>query len=223
VSFLGIICGLQLEAKCFELAKYSDKIRVAVSAANPQRAETEARRLSDAGAKGLLSFGLCAALDPKLKPGDLVAPSQILSDHDLWGISPFLVGRAAVHCEFGLGSDRIIADVEEKSKLFKSTKAAIVDMESHRVGKICNDKNIPFFVLRVVCDPARQAIPKSAANAIDDEGRMRPFAVARGLLMHPGEFSDLMRLKKQTEIAQQTLRRAAAQEVPRILRGIELV
>lgn len=223
MSFLGIICGLQLEAKCFANVGYGDKIRVAISAAKPDRAEEEARRLCKAGAKGLLSFGLCGGLDPNLRAGNLVAPNEIKSSGDAWGISPFLVGRSVVRAEAGLGSDRVIGDVEEKRSLFQSTGCAFVDMESHRIGKICREFNIPFFVLRAVCDPARQAIPKSAANAIDDEGATKPFAVAGGLFKHPGEFADLMRLKKQTDAAVQTLKTAARQDVPAILRSVELV
>lgn len=203
--------------------KYADKIRVAVCAAKPDRAETEARRLAKQGAKGLLSFGFCGGLDPKLKPGDLVAPRQILSNGDVWGISPFWVGRQVIHAEFGLGRDKIVSDVDQKADLFKTTRSAVVDMESHRIGKVCNEMNIPFFVLRAVSDPADQAIPKSATNAIDKHGNAMLLTVAGNLLKNPREISDLIRLKKQTDIALGALKSAAAKELPLILRSVELV
>lgn len=223
MGFLGIICGLQMEADCFVGVGYSDRIRVAISAAKPDRAEAEALRLVKEGAKGLISFGLCGGLDPKLKAGDLVAPNQIICKRDMWGISPFLIGRSVVQAEFGLGSDEVITSVEEKTALFQSTGSTVVDMESHRIGKVCSASNIPFFVLRAVCDPAGQSIPAAAAHAIDDQGRTRPMAVASGLFRNPGDFADLMRLKKQTEAALATLKNAAANEVPGILRSVELV
>lgn len=212
-----------MEAECFVDVGYSDRIRIAVSAAKPDRAEAEALRLAREGAGGLISFGLCGGLDPKLKAGDLVAPNQIICKQDMWGISPFLIGRSVVQAEFGLGSDQVISNVEEKTALFQSTGAAIVDMESHRIGKVCCDWNIPFFVLRAVCDPAGQSIPAAAAHAIDDQGKTRPLAVAAGLFKNPGDFADLMRLKKQTEAALATLKIAASSEVPGILRSVELV
>lgn len=212
-----------MEADCFAEVGYSDRIRVVVSAAKPDRAEAEALRLAKEGAGGLISFGLCGGLDPKLKAGDLVAPNQIMCKQDMWGISPFLIGRSVVQAELGLGSDKVILNVEEKSSLFDSTGSAIVDMESHRIAKVCSAYNIPFFVLRAVCDPADQAIPAAAAHAIDDQGKTRPMAVAAGLIRNPGDFGDLMRLKKQTEAALATLRNAASNEVPGILRSVELV
>lgn len=223
MGFLGIICGLQMEADCFADIEYSDKIRIAVSAAKPDRAEAEARQFALEGARGLISFGLCGGLDPKLKAGDLVAPNQIIANQDMWGISPFLIGRSVVQAEFGLGSDRVVPDVEEKASLHRSTGSAIVDMESHRIGAVCSACNIPFFVLRAVCDPADQSIPAAAAHAIDDRGKTRPMAVAAGLIRNPGDFADLMRLKKQTETALATLRNAASKEVPGILRSVELI
>jgi len=48
-------------------------------------------------------------------------------------------------------------------------------------------------------------------------------AVAAGLIKNPGDLPDLMRLKKQTETALATLRNAASNEVPGILRSVELV
>jgi len=212
-----------MEAECFADVGYSEKIRIAVSAAKPDRAEAEARQFAQEGARGLISFGLCGGLDPKLKAGDLVAPNQIVCKQDMWGISPFLIGRSVVQAEFGLGSDIVVSNVEEKALLHQATGSAIVDMESHRIGEVCSACNIPFFVLRAVCDPANQSIPAAAAHAIDDHGKTRPMAVAAGLIKNPGDLPDLMRLKKQTETALATLRNAASNEVPGILRSVELV
>jgi len=98
-----------MEAECFADIGYSDRIRIAVSAAKPDRAEAEARRFAQEGARGLISFGLCGGLDPNLKAGDLVAPNQIVCKQDMWGISPFLIGRSVVQAEFGLGSDTVVS------------------------------------------------------------------------------------------------------------------
>jgi hypothetical protein len=133
------------------------------------------------------------------------------------------VGRTVSTPQFGLGSDRVVADVEEKRFLYETTKSSIVDMESHRVGQVCQARNIPFFVLRAVCDPAGQAIPVSCDHAIDKNGDTRPLAVMAGLLRHPREFADLMRLKKQTKVAMAALEAALRNELPQILRSVEFV
>lgn len=220
MSFLGIICGLEMEARCFAGVPYADRIRVAISAARPERAEAETRRLAEAGAAGLVSFGLCGGLDPLLKPGDLVVPQRIVADAGEWGVSPFLVGRAVRTVAAALGSDRIVAAPTDKAALFRDTGAAVVDMESHRIARAAGEANLPLFVLRAVCDPAGQTIPRAVRDVIDTSGRTSLSAVVQGLLRHPGELADLMRLKACTDAALAALGRAARAELPRILRNL---
>ncbi len=223
MSFLGIICGLKLEADCLKGYRFADTARIAISGARPDQAESEARRLCDEGAKGLLSFGLCGGLDPDLRPGNLVVPSELEHDTQIWGISPFIVSRKVIRTPLGLGRDTVVADPEEKARLYQETGATIVDMESHRIAKVCQERTIPFYVLRAVCDPARQALPESAADAVDASGRARPLRVLRGLINNPGEIFDLVRLMRQTDAAKAALKRAAHTEVPNILRSVQLV
>ena len=222
-SFLGIVCGLKMEARSLEGAGHAEKLRVGVSAAKPERAEAIARQMAREGAVGLVSFGLCGALDPDLRAGDLVVPDRIVANGDTWDVTPLPDGGTARNVETGLGSEDVIGNPDQKSSLFASSGAAIVDMESHRLAAVAAEMNLPFYVLRAVSDEAGQAIPVSALSAVNDQGGTRPLSVILGLMGRPGDLPALMGLKKGTDRAMETLKNAARTELPRILRSVELV
>jgi len=79
-GFIAIICGLKSEAQAVSAVLDGSKIRVGVSGANAERAETLARKFCEDGAMAVISIGISGGLDPALKPGDLIIGDKIIGD-----------------------------------------------------------------------------------------------------------------------------------------------
>jgi nucleoside phosphorylase len=75
---LGIVCGMAAEARALGRWARDPRVAVAISAGRPDRAETEARCLVEAGVGTLLSWGIAGALDPALGPGALIVPDEVI-------------------------------------------------------------------------------------------------------------------------------------------------
>jgi len=105
-----------------------------------------------------------------------------------------------------VGSETIVADPEEKQKIYRQTGAVVVDMESHRVAKVAAAVDVPFLVIRAVSDTSVQGIPKSAIGAINENGTPRYGKVISGLFRQPGDLPKLIRLSKDTDRALASLR-----------------
>lgn len=217
---LGIVVGLEMEAGCLRPAfpPAAPPPLIAVSGANSARAGTAARALVREGAKYLLSFGLAGGLDPRRQPGTLIVASSVIAPDGhrfacdpgwcarLLGMGrdgpPLLVAELA-------GSDTPVAGPPEKLRLFKATRAAAVDMESHVVAAVAAQAKIPFLAVRAVADPAHRAIPEAALAGVAPDGRQQPLRVLIRLLGKPWETAALLRLAIDSRAALAVLRRVA--------------
>jgi adenosylhomocysteine nucleosidase len=189
-AFVGIVTGSAAEAKALT-ALQAPGFRIAISAADSQKAKRQAQEFVRQGAVGLVSIGLCGALDPALKTGDIIRPH--------WVLGPPLMKRRTIEPgEPGdgillYGSDAVIASSARKAELFGKTGAVAVDMESHRVAKVAARAKLPFFCLRVVADTADENLPLGAAFLLDEMGSVRPSRLLHLLATEPLETVRMMR------------------------------
>ena len=190
---------------------------------NPHRL----RQLLDArvppGCRAVVSFGIAGGLDPALKPGDVVVGTGVVSEDgrraaDL-DLSATLLNRLS-----GIGSRVIAADlagvdtavlaVDGKTELRATTGAAAVDMESHVAAAFAGQHGLPFAALRVICDPASQALPAFAAEALTADGEPDIAAVFFAFARGRARLGDLMRLAKDSNAAFAALGRCRARLGP---------
>jgi hopanoid-associated phosphorylase len=173
----------------------------------------------------LLSFGLCGALDPALRAGDVLiadavvgAAGRIAAD-GAWTRS---LRAALPDARRGAmsGGDVIVATPAAKAALARASGAAAVDMESHHVATAAQAHGLPFAVLRAVSDDARQALPRAAAAGFGSDGEPDVAAVIRALARAPWELPALIRVAIEAERAFKALERAAAR-LPALPRGAE--
>ncbi|HEV2674211.1 MAG TPA: hypothetical protein VGV37_06675 [Aliidongia sp.] len=220
---LGILTGLQTEARCLSAGGDKDRAptrTVALSGARIDGARTAARRLVDAGATHLLSFGLAGGLDPALQPGMLLLPERLLISH---GTS--LPVDAAWHAAARkilatcqpvtaptIGSYDAVATVADKAALFKQTRAVAVDMESHVLAQTA--PALPLLIVRVVADTSRDTLPPAALVSIRLDGSTNLLAVFGSVLRRPLQVPALMRLGRAAAKAEATLREAARLGLP---------
>ncbi len=176
------------------------------------------------GATGLLSFGLAGGLDPALRPGMVIVPERVVVGGGLLFPLPLREGvniptDPALNQRLGgatphaiLGGEAIAASAAEKHRLWQTTGAAAIDLESGAVARAAAGHGLPFAVLRVICDPAGRDLPPAALTALDGRGAIGLLRVIGSLIARPGQFPGLMQLAADAAAA----RRALAERVAAI-------
>ncbi|MBS1211741.1 MAG: phosphorylase [Proteobacteria bacterium] len=201
------------EGKCLEL---ENGALLALSHAGREAAARAASRLIDAGATALVSWGCAAALDPRLNPGDLLLPRQMLgAGGDTLAISPDwrdriqkrLAPHLPVHDAPIAESVDIVSTAEAKAALFSATGAAALDMESAAVARVARERGVPVLIVRSIVDPAGLSVPPIIQSAFDADGKLHLFKLLTGLAMHPGNLPGLIRLGLHFRSAMETLRK----------------
>jgi adenosylhomocysteine nucleosidase len=195
------------------LASLGGGTLLAVSGMGGPRAAAAARRLVDAGASALLSFGLAGGLDPALCAGRVVLPEEIISRDgarvptstewrqqlrlSLAALEPVAAGRL-------LASARPLESVAEKAAAFRETGAAAVDMESLAVGEVAVALNLPFIAVRVIVDGAADLLPR-AVVAASRGGQLSMLRLIGGLIIAPQDLVPLIRLARRYRTATRSL------------------
>jgi len=192
----------------------SDRCVLGVSGAGPDAANRCATRLAEQGITQLMSWGCAAALDPALKPGDLVLPRQIqaadgqtLATDPAWHTQLAGLIQTLVPVNSGdlLESRRIISSASEKQALFVQTTAVALDMESAATARAAKALGLPFLAVRSIVDPASVDIPPSIAAAFDENGVLHVPKMLLGALLKPVDFLGIIRLGRDFKTAIKTL------------------
>jgi adenosylhomocysteine nucleosidase len=198
---------------------------VKISGMGCDRATRAARELVDAGAEALLSWGTAGALDPALTEGTVLLATKVISHDERSGLETHFgtalpwrtrLGNAlAAHGPVVEGTlmtaAALVATAEAKAQLFRRTGAMAVDMESAAVAKVAASATLPFMVIRVIVDTARDTLPDALVQMIDAElrGERRRSRLALPLLRAPAQWSQLARLAWQSRSAGRSLRSCA--------------
>jgi len=164
----------------------------------------------------LISFGLAGGLDPALSPGAVIVPSAVVTCGKRYTADANLshmLGGATEHVV--LGADGIVASVEEKRRLYNETGAAAVDIESGAVARTAAEHDIPFAVLRAVCDPADRSLPPAALTAIDARGGINVWRLLGSVGTHPTQLPALLALAAAAVAA----KRALAERINLVVTG----
>jgi hopanoid-associated phosphorylase len=201
----AVLCtsGLAAEARIARLAGFS----VLVGAGDRDRTAA----LVEGAAKQadcLVSFGIAGGLAPKLRAGDIVISTEVLSDGACWrGSEPFRTRVAGLAAEIGakdgpvLGTSRIMATTDEKRWSWAQTGALAVDLESDVVARVAASRGIPFVVVRTIADSADRALPPAALIPLADNGTPRLTRVLASVLRRPRQFAALFGLARETRAA----------------------
>ena len=187
--------------------------RVAVGGGTAEGAQRAIRTLIDAGVTGLVSFGLAGALDPSLRPGDLVVPRSVIgcgpdprfTDHAL----ARLLSCGDTVTGSLLASPVVVAEPASKQRLWDETGAVAVDLETGPVAELAAAHGLPFAALRAVCDPAWRRLPRAAYTCLDQEGGIDPRRLGLALLRAPQDLPALVVLAGDAVAGRRALRRRA--------------
>lgn len=215
-AFIGIVCGLKSEAAAVRASMKAagideNKVKIGVSGANADRAEAITQEFLDAGAKAIVSAGLCGGLDPALKTGDVVLGERVVSAQSDIVIADKSLSAAADkfsprHVAV-FGSDEIVDSVEKKKSLFQRYAAETVDMESHGAARAAAKAGVPFIAIRVVADASSRTLPKAALRAVTPSGGVNVMNVLVDCVKAPQQFEEIAMLGRDSGAATDALRR----------------
>jgi adenosylhomocysteine nucleosidase len=211
MSAPALLVGFAAEARVARLCGW----QVAIGGGTTEGAARTAQCLIDAGATGIVSFGLAGGLDPTLRAGTVIVAESVAAYGRMWPTDPTLNNRlGGTTGHLCLGLDRAVASADEKLRLNQETGASLVDMESGAVAVVAAAARVPFAVLRAICDPADRALPPAALVALDTAGRLAAARLAMAVLASPGQVMALFGLARDAAAARRALRTRAMQISP---------
>ena len=167
----------------------------------------------------VISCGFSGALDPALRPGDVVLASSVC-DEDGRTIAVaeadrLIARRALLGPAEGeiLCATRVAATALEKRALARPGRLAI-DLETWAIATAAREAGIPWLAVRVILDPLDRELP---AFVRDTRANYTPAAV-RHALRGPRAALDLARLARDARIASYSLERAVRRIAPVVAR-----
>lgn len=206
-----VVTGLLREARLL------DGLDVAVVVGGGSRPALEGRLhavpLGSVGA--VVSFGLAGGLAPDLNVGDLVVGTAAVTEQDSlpadahvtesWTSrldasgQPYRLAHVA-------GVDRPVLEAQAKAALQNSSRAAVVDMESHVAAAFARARGLPFGILRVVSDGPRDTLPAVVGAAMNPDGSISLGRIIAGLARNPSQLPSLLRTGRHANVAFRRLR-----------------
>ncbi|MFV1984130.1 MAG: hypothetical protein ACC657_11370 [Thiohalomonadales bacterium] len=221
---LGIIVALPTEASVLTRQSITQHLPVSltknvtliVCGMGSANAEQAAQLHIKQGVTALLSFGTAGGINPECKAGDIiVADSGIDNDgHKIsidtnWQQKVFNTLKLAKSQKVISGpiceSTLVVASSADKQKLFETSNALAVDMETVALARISQKHQIPFISLRVIVDPADMTIPFVVTNNMDENGNVSIIKLLVGLLKRPGNIFPLIQLAKNFSKARKAM------------------
>jgi len=123
---------------------------------------------------GIISTGLCGALDPELRVGDIV----VFGDKAIE--TQVASRRGAVH-----SIDHVAVTSEEKRTLHNQTGAIIVDMESATIQRKAAEWELPYLCIRAVSDRAGDTLPLDFNRYRNPQGDFSRTRIALAAIARP--------------------------------------
>ena len=205
-------------------AKILDGTAVIIGGGDASSLATRLEALLSRGCDGVVSFGLCGALDPDLKVGDVLVASAVTGvegafEADRQWSERLLAELPEARLALFAGAEQPVAGVAEKGQLRQQTGAGAVDLESCIVGRLARWFGVPFVVLRAVSDAADRALPPAAKVGLGADGRPAIGPVLSSLGANPWQIPALIRTALEAEDAFHALERARQVLGPRLGRA----
>lgn len=147
------------------------------------------------------NIGVSGGLAPDLTPGTVILGDRILTRvhhhtgyQAIYTPSPQLLDtlestlrenafpyrRGSLLC-----ASQPIESTENKAAAYLKTGALAVDMESAGAAEAARQAVLPFFCIRVVCDPASRRLEKKLFSGVDKEGNNQPMQLLKPLIREP--------------------------------------
>jgi adenosylhomocysteine nucleosidase len=189
---LVVVVGMVREARIVA----GEGLTVLIGGGQSARLVRNIEKAIVSGAAGLVSFGLCGALNPELEAGDIVVDS----DDPEW-LDQLRAAVPEAYAGRVLGGDEMIVSAREKTRLLHESGADVVDMESHVVTACAQKSGVPYAIVRSVSDAADRALPRAVMAGMKPDGETNLAGVLAALARRPWELSALLRTAREAQAA----------------------
>ncbi len=183
-------------------------VTLLITGVGPDHARQATRRLLAAKRfDRVIIAGLCGAMNPLMRSGELVWPNVLID-----GVTHHVYERPIQHERTGrhISVAALVATPQAKATLFARHAVDTVDMESAAIASVCHEHDTPWLCLRAVGDEADEGLPEYLGELVDVEGRARPWPTIKRLAGAPMQVGTFMRLARQTRRATAVLAEGAA-------------
>jgi adenosylhomocysteine nucleosidase len=164
----------------------------------------------------VVSAGVCGALDPRLRPGDVVIPERVIDSAGQSHVPTESSRRALARANPGAcgGALLTVCDIastpDAKTRLRERTGAVAVDMESAHILARAAASGYPAVAVRAVSDGADEALPPELMGLLTPEGQLRWRGAVSLTVTHPTVVPRALTLRRQTRAALGAVARALA-------------
>lgn len=190
-----VVTGTQREAMVLE-GNGSDGggLEVICAGSDPERLE-RMLELAAPQAAGLVSFGMCGAIDRSLRLGQWIVGKRLLGSYQARCDEAWVAAMAARMPRARVGAiyadGTLLSEQGEKSYRSWSSAALAADMESHIVAAAAMRANLPFLILRCVSDIAEVELPPAVDVMMGPQGEVAVGAVLRSVAAIPRQLPHL--------------------------------
>ena len=219
---IGIVAALPREAqailpsaqRCSQIYSLGNDAWIAIAGEGRENAERACRRLLATGINALLSWGVAAALEPRLQAGTLLLPQKVIDATAVPKRKPsYVIDKTwrtifldSLQGRFPLCVDPIVSfdqplNLKSRQGLFEDHKACAVDTDSAAIACCAKEAGIAFAVIRVVAAPANLRTITVAATSTGKPA-------LSGLLLRPYEIPAFVKRGLYSRYALNVLRRA---------------
>ncbi len=162
----------------------------------------------------IISAGLCGALVPELKVGNVFWPRTVLDSRD------------GTRQDRGAGYGVLISHGSVVGKPGKETLATqygaqIVDMEASSVARACGWRGVDFRAVKAVSDDLDFALPPMD-RFVDAQGQFQTARFVLATVMHPDWWLPVARLGRNSSLAAQALAQALLGYLESVKTGVSI-
>jgi adenosylhomocysteine nucleosidase len=181
-----------------------------VTGIGPASADAATARLLDSvDVELVIVVGIAGAIENQMPIGTLVLPQLVISDADRAGYRPTPLGIGNAHGTL-CTTDQLLLDPALHADL-RAQGVVALDMETAAVAKVCDERGVPWSVVRAISDQAGDgSVDADIVGLSHPDGSSNLSAVARYLLRHPAAVPRLVRLAKGAKVASERAADAAS-------------
>jgi nucleoside phosphorylase len=153
---------------------------------------------------GVVSTGLCGALDPKLPVAAVVSATSIAGPGRSYPALP-VSNSSAFAAGLICSVDYVVRTAEEKTQL-RASGAIAVEMEAAGVAAGAEARGLPFYCVRAVSDLAGETMANDFNAALRADGHFDTMIILRDTLRHASvRVPELLRLRNRSVRAARVL------------------
>jgi len=151
----------------------------------------------------VIVVGIAGAIENQTPIGTLVLPELVVSgvDGSEYRPTPLRIGLGNMARGKLWTTDELVLDPARHADL-RARGVVALDMETAAVAKLCDERDVPWSVVRAISDRAGDgSVDAEIAGLSHPDGSPNFSAVVRYLVRHPGALPSLVRLGKEANLA----------------------